>query len=71
VTANGQSWMQEHGGTHGTSTQDSPWLHFGLKKAETADVEVSFPLTGTKHTFKNLLAGRYTVHEDGTLEENP
>ena len=71
VTYDGVTRLQEHGGSHGTSSQSSPWLHFGLRHHEAADVVVSFPLSGTELTFPALAAGRYTVVEDGTLISDP
>ena len=70
VTAGGRKQMQEAHGAHGTGCQDSPWLHFGLGKATSADVTVSFPLSKTELKLPGLAPGRYTVREDGTLEKN-
>jgi hypothetical protein len=70
VTFNGVTRMQELSGAHGTTCQDSPWLHFGLRKNTSADVKVVFPNTQTTLDFTGLSAGRYTVYEDGTLEKD-
>ncbi|MFT5431540.1 MAG: hypothetical protein ACI9OJ_002237 [Myxococcota bacterium] len=68
VTTGNRSRMHELTGAHGTGVSDSPWLHFGLSKATAADVVVEFPVSGTVLELPSLAAGRYTVHEDGTLE---
>jgi len=70
VTFDGVTRWQQLVGSHGISSQDSPWLHFGLKKHTNADVTVVFPASDTTLTFDALQAGRYTVHEDGTLEKH-
>jgi len=68
VTFDGVTRWQQLVGAHGTSSQDSPWLHFGIKKHLKADVTVVFPASDTTLTFDALPVGRYIVHEDGTLE---
>jgi hypothetical protein len=67
VTVDGVPRMQEHVANRGTSSQDSPWLHFGLNGADGADVTVRFPASDSTYTFQGLEAGRYSLDEDGTL----
>ena len=61
--------MQEKFPSSGVSNQSSPWLHFGIGDADTADVTVEFPITGESYSFVSLAAGRYTVDEDGNLTQ--
>jgi hypothetical protein len=67
VMVDGTERMQEKVPSSGISNQSSPWLHFGIGKAEAADVTVDFPVSGESYDFISLGAGRYTVDEDGNL----
>ena len=69
VMVDGVERMQEKFPSSGVSNQSSPWLHFGIGDADTADVTVEFPITGESYSFISLAAGRYTVDEDGNLTQ--
>ena len=69
VMVDGVERMQEKFPSSGVSNQSSPWLHFGIGDADTADVTVEFPITGESYSFVSLAAGRYTVDEDGNLTQ--
>lgn len=69
TTVNGKLQMRELAGSHGTSVQSSPFLHFGLGGEEMASLEVIFPLSDTTVLVPDVPAGsRLIVHEDGTIE---
>ena len=68
VTVDGTPRLQEAVTSRGTTSQSSPWLHFGLGTAAAADFTVEFPASGRTFTFEDVAAGRYTVDEDGNLE---
>jgi hypothetical protein len=69
VTVDDVDQLQEHVTNRGLSSQDSPWLHFGLGDADAAHVTVHFPASDSLFTFEAVAAGRYSIDEDGALTE--
>ena len=68
ATIGGKLVMRELTGSHGTSVQDSPFLHLGLGTQPSATIEVFFPGSGQTITVPDVLAGsRLVVEEDGTV----
>jgi hypothetical protein len=67
ATVGGRLVLRERVGGHGTGVQDAPWLHVGLGSQGSADLEVTFPASGTTVTVDGVPAGSFVhVHEDGT-----
>jgi hypothetical protein len=69
VTTDASTQMREVSSGVGVGCQNPLRQHVGIGDAETADVRVLFPLTGTEVTLDGVEAGRrLVVHEDGTVE---
>ncbi len=68
ATIDGKPVLRERYGAHGTTVQDSPWMHVGLGEADAADLDVEFPATGEVVSVPDARAGeRIVVREDGTV----
>ena len=68
ATVDGKLIVRELTGSHGTSVQESPFLHIGLGSVPTATVDVFFPGSGQTVTVPDVGAGsRLVVDEDGTV----
>jgi uncharacterized protein (DUF736 family) len=65
----GEPVVRERYGGHGSGLQDSPWMHVGIGDAEAVDLEVRFPVTGTRIEVSDAEPGeRIIVRESNGVE---